>query len=229
MGQILLFLFLFGLWGHCPVWFRIFSYLTCLFFSSSNPSCPLFILSFFCCINIWFFFPAFYAGLLWVVQRTTAGVHPHWTCHFQIFGVIWTVSVQICDVNSVSSVCVCVCARTLMDRWAIPFQLCSSFTHLALHYTALMFLRCKLNFWGKEKWPVVPVITLNSIRVGKCGRKDKLSKIHFEYLAGDILNARTAKHSNNIQTLQIPGDRTKEVKLNSHRREKLAVSLQTQQ
>lgn len=72
--------------------------------------------------------------------------------------------------------CVCgwvgVCA--LIDRCAIPFQLCCSLTHLTLHYAAFMlFLGCKLHFWENEKWLTVPVIMLNSVRMRKCGGKDK--------------------------------------------------------
>lgn len=161
LGQFLLFLLLFRLWGHYSVWFRIFSYLTCLFFNSSNPSPPLFhpFLSFFCCI--------FFCFLCWVVEgcaedkclctpTLNRSLTDLWgsLSSFCLCPLVWTLFL----------LCVCVCS--LMYRCAIPFQLCCSFTHLALHYAAFMlFLRCKLHFWGKEKWPIVPVITLNSVRV----------------------------------------------------------------
>lgn len=127
------------------------------------------------------FFSGFYAGLLRVVPRTTACVHPHWTCHYQIFGhYLDTFCPSLCYELCFFCVCGWVGVCALIDRCAIPFQLCCSLTHLTLHYAAFMlFLGCKLHFWEEEKWPTVPVIMLNSVRMRKCGGKDKWSEIKF--------------------------------------------------
>lgn len=182
MGQILLFLLFFGLWGHCFVWFRIFSYLTCLCISGSNPSSTLFhpFLSFFSCINIWFFF----WFLCWVVEgcaKDNCLCTPTLNLSLShLWGHLNTFCPTLCSELFLLCVCGWVGVCALIDRCAIPFQLCCSLTHLTLHYAAFMlFLGCKLHFWGKEKWPTVPVIMLSSVRMRKYGGKDKWSEIKF--------------------------------------------------
>lgn len=56
-------------------------------------------------------------------------------------------SEQFLSNSVVWTLCMCVCVCALIDKRAIPFQLCS-FTHLALHYAAFMLF---LRFWGKRK------------------------------------------------------------------------------
>lgn len=149
MGQILLFVLFSLLRGHCCVWFRIFSCLTCLCFSSSHPDSSVPVLfsvgstSYFSLLISLLGCSGLCRGQLPVCTHSELLI-------IKSFFLIWTVSVHLCGVNAVFfCVCVCVCTEgsAVIDRRAVPFQLCCSLTHLSLHYAAFMlFLRSKLHF-----------------------------------------------------------------------------------